>query len=271
MRGVVEQRQACADCILEVNDVQRGRILIQSIAIAARIESNERAEQQADSRFVGDNENVLGRVLPHDLHQHRQGASRHREPALSSHRRERVRILFPRRGFIRKSLLDFFSCHLFPAPMRNFPQPIARLHFESMRLGQDSRRLDCATQWRCVDRRNLLACQAVRKAPHLLAAFIRKLDVRRAGKAILRGEDGGPMSNEENSGVHVSFTVLSGGLRGGKAKRGMEASSFFSSEGARIKFPRREWSRLEPSDMDVARRVEARERRDQSNQRVKVP
>src|ERR671910_1848819 len=49
---VVEQHQAGADRILEVEHVQTGGRLVESIAVAARIEAQQAADHQADRGLV---------------------------------------------------------------------------------------------------------------------------------------------------------------------------------------------------------------------------
>ena len=47
VRNIVEEHQARAHRILEVQDVQAGRGLVQAIAVAAAVEAKQAADQQA--------------------------------------------------------------------------------------------------------------------------------------------------------------------------------------------------------------------------------
>lgn len=89
---------------------------------------------------------ILGRVCADNVHEHRQRSCRHGQAAFTAHGSEGERILFPRRRFFRKRAVHFLAGHLFPAAMRNFTQPVARLHLELVGFGEDLRRLHCAPQ-----------------------------------------------------------------------------------------------------------------------------
>ena len=67
MRSVVEQNQPRARRIAKIDNVQCRRLLIEIVPVTARIESEERAEQQANGRFVRHNENILAGVFPNEL------------------------------------------------------------------------------------------------------------------------------------------------------------------------------------------------------------
>src|SRR3954471_10232591 len=54
VRRVVEQRQTRIGDVFEIEDVEGAGTLIETIAILARIESDERAEKQPDSGLVRD-------------------------------------------------------------------------------------------------------------------------------------------------------------------------------------------------------------------------
>jgi hypothetical protein len=52
MRGVVEERQPRPNGILEIEDVEARRRLVEAIPIAPRIDAEEAAEDQPDGGFV---------------------------------------------------------------------------------------------------------------------------------------------------------------------------------------------------------------------------
>src|SRR6476659_8842830 len=92
MRGVVEERKARVGQLLEIEDVQRGGTLIEAVAILARIEAEEGAEEEADRRLVGDDEEVLPLVALHEIEQGGEGARRDLEAGLAARGREGVGV-----------------------------------------------------------------------------------------------------------------------------------------------------------------------------------
>src|SRR6266436_2980794 len=67
MRGVVKQSQSRAAGVAKIDNVQRSRFLVEIIAITARIESEEGAEQQPDGRFVGNGQDVFAGMLADEI------------------------------------------------------------------------------------------------------------------------------------------------------------------------------------------------------------
>ena len=84
-------------------------------------------------------------------------------------------------------------------------QPIARLHFQAVRLSQDLRGLYGPSERRSVNRFDIFPGKTGRQPPHLFAPFIRKLDIRRAGKAIFSCQHSRSMTNEKNSAMHIDL------------------------------------------------------------------
>src|ERR1044071_1217085 len=125
MRGRIEKRQPRMGCVLEVDNIQSCRALIEIVAITTRIEPEKRAEQQPDRRLVRNNDDVLVAMFAHDIHQHRKRACRHRQATLSTLWRESVGVFLPGGRFLGKFRLDFVPRHLLPAAVRNLAQPIA--------------------------------------------------------------------------------------------------------------------------------------------------
>ena len=52
VRNIVEEHQAGAHRILEIQNAQAGRSLIEPVAVAARVEAQQAADQQAQGGFV---------------------------------------------------------------------------------------------------------------------------------------------------------------------------------------------------------------------------
>jgi hypothetical protein len=78
---------------------------------------------------------------------------------------------------------------------------IAGLHFASVGLRQDAGRLGGAIERGRVDGAKGLTSESSREPPRLFPSFIGKWHVGGAGETILRRQDGGPMSDQENAGV----------------------------------------------------------------------
>ena len=99
----------------------------------------------------------------------------------------------------KRFFLHFAPRHLFPATVVNFAEPIARLHFQFMRRGENLCRFNRAAKRRCVNRRNLFAAQAFCQSPRLFAAFIGKCNIGRAGKPIFRAQNRRAMPHHEDT------------------------------------------------------------------------
>src|SRR5438067_1756193 len=93
MRRVVEERQARVREVAEVEDVERVRRLIEALAVLARIEAEERAEEEADRGLVGDDENALLAIVLDDLQQSGERAGGDGQAALAIGRREAVGVV----------------------------------------------------------------------------------------------------------------------------------------------------------------------------------
>ena len=74
--------------------------------------------------------------------------------------------------------------------------------------GEDGGGLHGAAEGRGEDGGDLLAAQALGEAADLLAAFVGKGDIGGAGEAVLGGEDGGAVADEEDAGVGHFAEVL---------------------------------------------------------------
>src|SRR6266516_6951241 len=97
VRRVVEQREPRAGCVPKIDNVQRGRFLVEIVSISSWIKPKQRTEQKADGRFVRDDQNIFARMLAHQLDQWWQRARRHRQSAFAPHRSKCVRVLLPLR------------------------------------------------------------------------------------------------------------------------------------------------------------------------------
>jgi len=189
MRGVVEERQPRAGDVLEVDDVERAGALVEIIAEAARIEPEQRADQQPDRRLVRDDQDLPAGMRAHDFDQRRQRARRHRQAALAAARREGVRVLVPLQRFFGELQVDFLAGQLLPMAVGDFLQSVALVDLQLVRRGDDAGRLDRAVQRRGVDHGDVFVGQAQRQAARLPPAFIRELDIGGTGKPVLRREN----------------------------------------------------------------------------------
>jgi len=104
-------------------------------------------------------------------------------------------------------LFYFAPRHLLPAPVRNFPETIARLHLQLVGRSQNLSSLNSAAKRRCINCDNFLVTQTFRQAPRLPAAFIGKGDIGSAGKPVLGAHDRGAMPDHENSRCSRRHTV----------------------------------------------------------------
>ena len=86
MRGVVEQAQPSANRGREVEDGQRGRALVEAIAVAASIKAQQTADQQPVGPLVGDHQHRAVAVRQHDAPDHWQGTREDLDAGLSPRR-----------------------------------------------------------------------------------------------------------------------------------------------------------------------------------------
>ena len=100
VRGVVEKRETGAGAILEVDDVERGGALVEVVAVTARIEAEERAEEETDGRFVRDDHDVFPGMSPHQFNQRRQSAGGDGETTRPRRGSKGVGVLVPLEGFL---------------------------------------------------------------------------------------------------------------------------------------------------------------------------
>jgi len=126
MRCVVEQHKPSPHGILEVNDIQARRRLVEAIAIAACVEAEEAAEQQPQRRLVGDHQQVRSRVQRDEFANHRQCSGEHRHARLAASRRKRKRIGLPLIIFPGELVLDLLPLQAFPVAVADFTQSVAR-------------------------------------------------------------------------------------------------------------------------------------------------
>src|SRR4029077_14047798 len=180
-------RESRTHGIFEVNDVQGRRALVEIVAIAAWIKAKERTKEQANRRFVRNDNHVLVTMRSDDLYQHRQSAGGHRQPAFSALWRKGVRILFPGGGFRGKSFFHLAASHLLPVPVRNLAQAFPPNDLQAVWPRDDAGRLDRPAYRRSLTRVHLFFVQAFSKPPRLFPAFVGKFYIRRPGKTILCG------------------------------------------------------------------------------------
>src|SRR4030095_5483183 len=112
MRRRIKKRQSRTHRVFKVNDVQSRRALIKIVAITTWIKAKDGTKQQANRRFVRNDDHLLVVMRPDDLHQHRQSAGGYCKPAFSSLWRKGVRILLPGGGFLGKSFFHLSASHL---------------------------------------------------------------------------------------------------------------------------------------------------------------
>jgi len=172
MGDVVIEHQAGAHGILEIQDVQAGGGLIQSVAIAARIKAKQAADQQADGGFVRDDNDILTAVLEDDLADDRQGTGNDLYAALTLLRGKSKGVFFPGSIFIRVQLLYLGTQQAFPAPMADLTQAIFVDQRQVVRLGQNIGGVNGAHHRTAVDSPHFIVCQTVSQTGHLVNAKI---------------------------------------------------------------------------------------------------
>jgi hypothetical protein len=97
--------------------------------------------------------------------------------------------------------------------MGDFAEAIYGLDGEAMGKGEDGGGLDGAAEGGGVNSEDLLAAEALGEAADLFAACIGEGDIGGAGEAILGGEDGGAVADEEDAGVGHGQAGCAGGFK----------------------------------------------------------
>ena len=72
MRYVVEEHQAGAHGVFEIKDIEAGRCLVQPVAVAARVEAQQAADDKPKCGLVRNHQHVFILVVNHDLTDDRQ-------------------------------------------------------------------------------------------------------------------------------------------------------------------------------------------------------
>jgi len=144
VRRIVEEHEPRVHGAAEVEHIQTRRRLIETVAISARVESEETAEEKADRRLVRDDDHALFAMTHHDLANRRKRTRQHRDAGLAAFRRERERILFPRDVLRFELLLDLAALQSFPAAVTDLAQAVDRHRRELAVAGDQLGRLDRA-------------------------------------------------------------------------------------------------------------------------------
>src|SRR6266542_1282740 len=100
--SVVEEREPGVGRVLEVEDVEACRALVQPVPVGAWIQTQKRAHEKADRRLVRDQKRLTVAVLLDDRKQSGQRSSRDGEAAFASGRRDGERVRLPARILLRK-------------------------------------------------------------------------------------------------------------------------------------------------------------------------
>ncbi len=172
MRRVVEEHEAGAHRIAKVEDVQACRRLVQSVAIATRIEAKQAAEQQAQRGLVRDHEHMLTGMVRDDLANHRQRARQHGDARLAAFRRKCERIFFPRRVLVGELLFDDGSDHAFPVAMMDFAQAVTLFDRQLQRTANDASGLERARERTAVNGGDPFVPQPLAKLCRLPPAIV---------------------------------------------------------------------------------------------------
>jgi hypothetical protein len=173
--------------VLEVDDVQRAGALVEAVAIFAGVESEERAEKEADGRLVRDDQDPLVAVLFDDAQQRRQRARGDRQAAFAVHRRKAVRVVLVPRILLGELALDVGARLSLPPPVPDLAQALVRPHLDVMRLRDQPRGVHRPLERAGVRHADRLAGQPRAEAAGLIASGLGEEDVDGAGEAVFRG------------------------------------------------------------------------------------
>src|SRR5262245_45698755 len=202
VRGAVEQHQARANGIPELDDVEAGGRLLESIPVATAVEAEQAAEHEPERGLVRHNEDAFVRMSHNDLPDHRERTGEHRHTRLATPRRKGIGIALPVEVFLWMTLLDLMAREAFPVAVVDLAQAVAPDRREAMRARKDQRRVDGAAERAAVDRAELLGAEALGQPRGLISAFLGELDARGPREAVLRGELRRAVADEIQARAH---------------------------------------------------------------------
>lgn len=114
MRYIIEQHQASPHRIFEVEHIQAGGGLVQTVTVAAPVETEHAADQQAQGGFVRDDQHVFVTVLYHKIADDGQSAGNNAHAIIAALRCKGVRVFFPGNVFVWEFSLNISPAYLFP-------------------------------------------------------------------------------------------------------------------------------------------------------------
>ena len=203
VRDVVEQHQARADRILEVEHVEAGRRLVQPIAIAPRVEAEQAADHQADRRLVRHHQDVLALVRLDEAAHDRQRARHDVHAAFAAGGRDGERVFLPARVLHAEALLDLLAREPFPVAVIDLAESGPCDRRELVRLGDERRGLDGAAHRRTVHRGDRIVGEPEAEARGLMPALVGERDIGGAGKSILGAQRRGAVTDEQQACGHA--------------------------------------------------------------------
>lgn len=188
--GVVEESKTRTVALLEIENVESGRALVEIVAVTPGIKPEQGTYQQPNRRFVRDNNDGFSGASADDLQQGGQGPGRHRQAALAPSRRERIGIVLPGGKFIGVFGFHIRSFQPFPMSVRHFAKLRACLDGKLVRLRQQTSGFGATLKGRRADGSDRLGTEPGGQSARLLTSIVRKRDIGFPGETIFRGESG---------------------------------------------------------------------------------
>lgn len=117
MRDIVEEAQSGPYFAHEVENVQRGRALVEAVAVASHIETEQAADQQSVRTFVRYDQDTTMAMCLDDAPDNRQGSVQDIQTWLPAVRSNGEGIFLPDAIFFLEVAFDFGAPQAFPAPV----------------------------------------------------------------------------------------------------------------------------------------------------------
>ena len=205
MRDVVEECQAAQTIRPYLDDVETRRQLLETIAIAARIEAEDVRDDEPDRRLVRGDEHALAWMRVDDLLKRAHCPFEDSLPRFSSCRREVEGIVLPGGVFLWIHRFRFVVAKSFPASVIDFAQVIEDSYGESVRSCYGRGGLERTLQWAAECGRERFNRQPPRQELDLQTPFRAERNIGRSRKAILGTQFRRAVSHEQDSSRHRCF------------------------------------------------------------------
>src|SRR5215207_4726670 len=114
VRDVVEEHQPGAHRVFEVQDVEAGGRLVQPVAVAARVETQQTADDEPKRSFMRNYQHIFILMVDYHLTDNRQGARQYTDARFASLGCKCKRVRFPGAILFGEAFFHFLASQALP-------------------------------------------------------------------------------------------------------------------------------------------------------------